>query len=60
MVDRYIRGLTDNLLLYEARRYNVKGKHLLVTMNKYYVCDVAMRNMLVRGKDTDIEHIPEK
>ena len=58
-VDRYIRGLTDSLLLYEARRYNVKGKQLLVTMNKYYVCDVGMRNMLVRGKDTDIGHILE-
>lgn len=58
-VDRYIRGLTDSLLLYEARRYNVKGKQLLVTMNKYYACDVGMRNMLARGKDTDIGHILE-
>lgn len=58
-VDRYIRGLTDSLLLYEARRFNIKGKQFLTTLNKYYVCDVAMRNMLVRGKDTDIGHILE-
>lgn len=25
-----------------------------------FFIDVGMRNMLVRGKDTDIEHIPEK
>ena len=25
-VDRYIRGLTDSLLFYEVRRYNIKGK----------------------------------
>ncbi|MDO5416560.1 MAG: ATP-binding protein [Lachnospiraceae bacterium] len=58
-VDRYIRGLTDSLLIYEARRYNIKGKELLSSISKYYVCDVAMRNMLVRGRDSDIGHILE-
>lgn len=58
-VDRYIRGLTDSLLFYEVRRYNIKGKQFLSSMNKYYVCDVAMRNMLVRSKETDIGHILE-
>lgn len=58
-VDRYIRGLTDSLLFYEVRRYNIKGKEFLSTINKYYVCDIGMRNMLVRGKDTDIGHILE-
>lgn len=58
-VDRYIRGLTDSLLFYEARRYNIKGKQFLTTMNKYYVCDIAMRNMLVRSQNSDIGHILE-
>ncbi len=58
-VDRYLRGLTDSLLFYEARRYNVKGKKLLTSMNKYYVCDVAMRSLLVRNTDSDIGHILE-
>ena len=58
-VDRYIRGLTDSLLFYEARRYNIKGKKLLTSMNKYYVCDVAMRSLLVRTQDSDIGHILE-
>ena len=58
-IDRYIRGLTDSLLFYEARRYNIKGKQFLTTMNKYYVCDIAMRNMLVRGRDADTGHILE-
>lgn len=58
-VDRYIRGLTDSHLLYEARRYNIKGKQFLETQNKYYVCDVGMRNMLVRGTDADTDHILE-
>ena len=58
-VDRYIRGLTDSLLFYEARRYNIKSKQFLTTMNKYYVCDIAMRNMLVRSQGSDIGHILE-
>lgn len=58
-VDRYLRGLTDSLLFYEARRYNIKGKKILSSMNKYYVCDVAMRSLLVRTQATDIGHILE-
>lgn len=58
-VDRYLRGLTDSLLLYEARRYNIKGKEFLSTASKYYACDVALRNMLVRGSDSDAGHILE-
>lgn len=58
-VDRYLRGLTDSLLFYEARRYNIKGKQFLSTMNKYYACDMGMRNMLVRSKESDIGHILE-
>ena len=58
-VDRYLRGLTDSLLFYEARRYNIKGKRLLASMSKYYVCDVALRSLLVRSQDSDIGHILE-
>lgn len=58
-VDRYIRGLTDSLMFYEVRRYNVKGKEFLSTINKYYTADIGMRNMLVKGKESDIGHILE-
>ncbi|MEG0838717.1 MAG: ATP-binding protein [Hydrogenoanaerobacterium sp.] len=58
-VDRYIHGLTDSLLLYEANRYNIKGRQYLSTQSKYYAVDVTLRNMLVQGKDSDIGHILE-
>lgn len=58
-VDKYIRGLTDSLLIYEANRYNIKGRQYLSTQSKYYVVDVALRNTLVRGSDSDIGHILE-
>ncbi|MDR0490656.1 MAG: ATP-binding protein [Oscillospiraceae bacterium] len=58
-VDKYIKGLCDSLILYEARRYNIKGKGFLSTQSKYYCVDVALRNLLVRGKESDIGHILE-
>lgn len=58
-VYHYLRGLTDSLMFYEARRYNIKGKEFLSTMNKYYVADVGMRNTLAKGRDSDIGHILE-
>jgi len=58
-VDRYIRGLTDSLMFYEAARYNIKGRQLLSTQSKYYTVDVGLRNMLVKGKESDIGHVLE-
>ena len=58
-VDKYIDGLTESLLLYEAARYNIKGKQYLTTQPKYYAVDIGLRNMLVSGKESDIEHILE-
>jgi len=58
-VDRYIRGLTDSLMFYEATRYNIKGKQFLTTQSKYYTVDIGLRNMLVKGKESDVGHILE-
>ena len=58
-VDKYIKGLCDSLIVYEATRYNIKGKGFLSTQSKYYCVDTALRNMLVGGKDSDIGHILE-
>jgi len=58
-VDKYIRGLCDSLMFYEAARYNIKGKGFLSTQSKFYCVDIALRNLLIRGKDSDIGHILE-
>lgn len=58
-VDKYLRGLTDSLLLCEAQRYNLKGKMFLSTNSKYYAVDISLRNMLVKGSESDIGHILE-
>ena len=58
-VDKYLRGLTDSLMIYEAQRYNLKGKMFLKTNSKYYVVDTGLRNCLVKGSENDIGHILE-
>lgn len=58
-VDKYIKGLCDSLIIYEATRYNIKGKDYLTTQSKYYCVDIALRNLFVRGKDSDVGHILE-
>lgn len=58
-IDKYLRGLTDSLLLYEVTRYNIKGKQYLSQQGKYYVVDIGLRNALVRGKESDIGHLLE-
>lgn len=58
-IDKYIRGLVDSLLFYEASRYNVKGRKLLTTQNKYYVVDLSLRNLFVKTSSSDIGHILE-
>jgi predicted AAA+ superfamily ATPase len=56
-VDTYIGYLTDTYLLYKADRYDIKGKNLLKTQDKYYVVDLGLRSALVSGKvDADLGH----
>ncbi|MDE6063046.1 MAG: ATP-binding protein [Lachnospiraceae bacterium] len=57
-VDKYLRGLTDSLMIYEAQRYNLK-EMFLKTNSKYYVVDTGLRNCLVKSSENDIGHILE-
>lgn len=58
-VGKYVRGLTDGLLLYYSPRYDLKGRQLLSTNGKYYAVDVGLRRSLVRGRESDVGHILE-
>ena len=58
-VNKYLQGLTDSLLLYRAQRYQIKGKKLLTTNQKYYVVDVGLRHLLLPQNSGDTGHILE-
>ena len=58
-IEKYIRGLTDSLLVYEVSRYNIKGKEFLSTLSKYYVADLGLRQMILGNRNIDMGHILE-
>ena len=58
-VDRYLHGLTESRLFYEVRRYHIKNRQLLTTMNKFYLCDPAFGNMMVKSGEKRQDSILE-
>ncbi len=57
--ERYIRGLTESLMMYKVRRYNIREKTFFATAGKYYATDVSMRHTLVKEQASDIGRILE-
>lgn len=58
-VEKYVEALTECFIFYQAKRYNVKGKQYLKTLEKYYAVDVGLRYMLLGSKAIDAGHILE-
>jgi len=56
-VARYLDALCDAFLLYKVPRYEIKGKELLKTLNKYYLVDPCFRKVrLKRSMQPDRSH----
>ena len=54
-VSNYVQALIDSYIVYKVNRYDIKGKEYLKTGDKYYICDLGLRNYLLgevrdRGK----------
>ena len=58
-VEKYINFLMESYVIYQANRYNIKGKEYLKTLEKYYVVDIGLRYALLGQKSTDVGHILE-
>lgn len=58
-VEKYLSGLVDSLIIYQAKRYNIKGKQYLKLQEKYYIVDMGLRYALLGGRNAEIGHILE-
>lgn len=58
-VEKYLSALLDTFIIYQAKRYDVKGKQYLKTLEKYYVVDIGMRTMLLGNRNFDAGYILE-
>lgn len=54
---KYLDFLTQSYILYVAPKYDIKGKELLSTNEKYYVVDLGLKNITATNKyDSDLGH----
>lgn len=58
-IDRYLEGILDSLLMYEAKRYDIHDHDLLSSNSKYYVVDLGLRRLLLPDHQEDYGHIIE-
>ena len=58
-ISRYLQYICEAFLFYKASRYDIKGKEYLKTQNKYYVCDLGIRNSRINFRQTEMTHIIE-
>jgi uncharacterized protein len=58
-LENYIKAFQDSYIIYSANRYDVKGKKLLKTQDKYYLVDAGLRYFLLGNKNADRGRILE-
>lgn len=58
-VEKYVGSLCETFFLYEAKRFNIKGKQLLKSLSKYYIVDMGLRRMLLGSRSFDAGRILE-
>jgi predicted AAA+ superfamily ATPase len=54
-VIKYLNFLTNSYIIYPVPRYDIKGKELLMTNQKYYLVDLGLKNITGTNKyDSDL------
>lgn len=55
-IENYLDFVCDAFLFYKAERFDIKGKQYLKTLNKYYICDLGIRNSELNYRQIEITH----
>ena len=58
-VESYVSAFMDSFIVYQAKRYDIKGKQYLKTLEKYYIVDIGLRNIMLGKPGKDIGHVLE-
>lgn len=59
-IEDYLNSLIESYILYKVNRFDIKGKQLLKTQEKYYLSDLGFRTYLLgKNKNKDLGHILE-
>lgn len=55
----YIEYIKESYILYSVSRYDIVGKNLLLTQEKYYSTDVGIRNVMKSSEKIDVNKLYE-
>lgn len=59
-IEEYINALIESYIIYKVNRFDIKGKQLLKTQEKYYISDLGLRTYLLgKNYSKDLGHILE-
>ena len=58
-ITSYLNTLEKAYIVYQAHRFDIKGKEQLKTLSKFYVADTGIRNALMGYSGSDIGHVLE-
>ena len=58
-VEKYLTAFVDSYIVYQAQRYDIRGRQYLKTLEKYYAVDIGLRYFLLGGRYADTGHILE-
>ena len=59
-IEEYMNALLESYILYKVNRFDIKGKELLKTQEKYYLSDIGLRTYLLGNSlNKDLGHIFE-
>ncbi len=53
-VDDYMEALHEAFIFYPVERFDISGKKVLKTLNKWYIVDLALRDYMVPKKTYDL------
>ena len=58
-IEKYLEAFRESYIIYQTKRYDIKGKQYLKTLEMYYIVDIGMRYMLLGSRQADAGHILE-
>jgi hypothetical protein len=58
-IERYLQYFCESFIAEKSVRYNIKGKHYINTLAKYYFSDMGVRNAILGFRQQEETHIME-
>lgn len=58
-VGKYIKYLCNAFVFYDIKRYDIRGRKYLESLDKFYLCDTGIRYAVLGSRNMDYERIYE-